>query len=499
MRRTRLLSILLTLTSAALACARADEAFLSVTHASTATPPQNEAAGLRMPQTSSPANVEEDDGMPGPESPQPAYDLTARIDPDERRIEVQQRVSYTNTSGAPLDLLCFVVEANREPDVFQLDYIRGGDGALLESYRIDGAQLWVPLPQPLPDAGVITLELDYKIFPPEQRKPFGFTDRQLNLVDWYPYIPPHNADGGWVIHEPASVGEHLVYPSADFHAELHLEASLEGWTLAAPTSLPERGDSFEIELQNARDLALSLSQEFIKLETGDERFSVSAYVFPEHAFAGRHALDVALRSLQLYSELFGPPPQGHLTIVEADFPDGRECSSLFFLDQFYFEEYAGHPRGWLTPLTAHETSHQWWFNLVGNDPALEPWLDEALATYSERLYFERYHPDLLTWWWAFRVQTFAPTGYVDSTIYEHEDFRAYVDAIYLRGASLYEALSTTMGETAFLNFLQTYASDGAYRVNTSQDLLRVLQASTDAELQTLYHAFFKHPPEDDTK
>ena len=34
----------------------------------------------------------------------------------------------------------------------------------------------------------------------------------------------------------------------------------------------------------------------------------------------------------------------------------------------------------------HETAHQWWYGLVGNDQIDEAWLDESLATYSEVIY-----------------------------------------------------------------------------------------------------------------
>ena len=39
-------------------------------------------------------------------------------------------------------------------------------------------------------------------------------------------------------------------------------------------------------------------------------------------------------------------------------------------------------------LVAHEMAHQWWYNIVHNDPVTEPWLDEALAEYSMRIYME---------------------------------------------------------------------------------------------------------------
>jgi aminopeptidase N len=49
-------------------------------------------------------------------------------------------------------------------------------------------------------------------------------------------------------------------------------------------------------------------------------------------------------------------------------------------------------------MTPHELSHQWFYGFIGSNHALEPWLDEALATYAELLYYERYHPESVDWW-----------------------------------------------------------------------------------------------------
>ena len=40
---------------------------------------------------------------------------------------------------------------------------------------------------------------------------------------------------------------------------------------------------------------------------------------------------------------------------------------------------------------AHLLAHQWWGSAVGNDPAREPVLDEALAGWSALLYYEAIH------------------------------------------------------------------------------------------------------------
>lgn len=42
----------------------------------------------------------------------------------------------------------------------------------------------------------------------------------------------------------------------------------------------------------------------------------------------------------------------------------------------------------LEVLTVHEMAHQWWYNIVHNDPVREPWLDEALAEFSVMIYME---------------------------------------------------------------------------------------------------------------
>ena len=35
----------------------------------------------------------------------------------------------------------------------------------------------------------------------------------------------------------------------------------------------------------------------------------------------------------------------------------------------------------------HEVAHQWWYNQVGSDQIMNPWLDEGLAEFSMYDYF----------------------------------------------------------------------------------------------------------------
>ena len=155
--------------------------------------------------------------------------------------------------------------------------------------------------------------------------------------------------------------------------------------------------------------------------------------------------------------------------VEGDFYDGMEYSGLSYVGAGYYSEYDGTPRNLLTIISAHEVAHQWWYNQVGNDQAHEPWLDEALCTYSEPLFLARRYPDAVDWWWGFRIDYFGPQGAVNSTIYDHADFRGYVDAVYLRGAQMLRAMHTALGEERFLAFLRAYAAAQTGRLATAAD------------------------------
>ena len=83
------------------------------------------------------------------------------------------------------------------------------------------------------------------------------------------------------------------------------------------------------------------------------------------------------------------------------------------------------PKDSLTTIAVHETAHQWWYALIANDQALEPWVDEALCTYSEFLYYESVYAELIDWWWQYRVDFYKPDGKIDLPIYDYHGFLPY--------------------------------------------------------------------------
>ena len=164
---------------------------------------------------------------------------------------------------------------------------------------------------------------------------------------------------------------------------------------------------------------------------------------------------------------------------------------LVFLATKFYNEYNGSARSNLVAIGVHEIAHQWWFGLVGNDQALEPWLDEALAVYSEAIFYRYIYPNSYDWWWNFRVNYFGPACYVDSSIYDSGTFRGYVNAVYLNGANFLEALNYRMGEEAFFHFLQVYASRYGRGHATTADFFAVARQNTTADISDLIDAYFQ--------
>jgi len=277
----------------------------------------------------------------------------------------------------------------------------------------------------------------------------------------------------------------------DITVDLSVTGESQGLKVIA-SALPEMKMShYHFSLAGARSFALSLSTELEVAEatTASGVLVRSAYL-REHSVAGRAALKTTVAALDTYAAHYGAYRYKQLSVVEAGFFDGMEYSGFYFLSSDYYADYNRTQRNYLTAIAAHEVAHEWWYDEVGNDQAREPWLDEALCTYSELVYYQVSHPDLVDWWWNFRVIRFKPEGWVNSSIYDFQTFRPYVNAVYLRGALFLRDLRAVMGDAAFFDFLQRYRAKQSGHVAKASDFWGLLQEYNVPNLAGLRGAYF---------
>lgn len=408
----------------------------------------------------------------------PAADITtqhtvdAAIDYGARTVDVRQLTRYINRGDQALKDIVFNVEPNYWHGSFRLSAAGGG----VEN-TLTGRRLTVKLATPLEPGCAVRIELVFTLHVPDIgaglasfKGYYGATDRQLNLGHWLPTVAVR-VNETWITRESFFAGEQTVLGVADWDVTWTL-SNAEAVTVAAPGEVEALGEGKgRGVLRAARDYAISLSDAFVVLrDLSVTGVPVELWTLGKTEVTtpngkvidgAPHALTMAIRSLELFSEKFGAFQYPRMVVVEGDFPDGMEFSAFAFVSTTWFQRYDGTPNGYLTLITVHEIAHQWWYASVGSDSAMTPWLDEALCTYSEHLFYEQFYPTLTDWWWQFRVDSYFPNGFVDSSVYEFTTLREYINAVYLNGARMLHQLRVELGEGVFFDLLKRYALAGA--------------------------------------
>lgn len=407
-----------------------------------------------------------------PNTRQIRYGLEIELDYDSKRAEVLQTVHYRNDHNAVLDELVFHVEPRRLTGVMQFQEARDASGNRLPDVALDGWRLTVPLETKVFPGCVARVQLAFalQIEPYASGNPIGwlsYSQRQLNMAHWFPTlgIYGYQTPGVWYTPRMHFIGEQAITQIADFDVALTIQNMPDGLEVAAPGIVARVAlNAWEMQLHGARDFAMSMSTEFIKSTADVDGIALELYYYPSADSksgglnpSARAMLD-AEQAIELYTERFGPFPYDRMLVVEGDFPDGLEFSGLVFVSEAWFRTWNGTVQDWLTIITVHEIAHQWWYASVGSNQGATPYLDEALATYSEVLYYETYYPDMIDWWWDFRIFTYGTADTVDATVYDYSSWRPYINAVYLGGCLMFQAIRDELGDPTFSTWLADYAA-----------------------------------------
>ena len=113
-------------------------------------------------------------------------------------------------------------------------------------------------------------------------------------------------------------------------------------------------------------------------------------------------------------------------------------------------------------LAAHELAHQWFYGLVGNDQARDPWLDEGFATYAQAVADDT--PD------AYSADD-VPKGLRGRlgdpmATWSDRGADAYYAGVYVQGAATLLDARDRVGAEAFDAAIRAYIAENAHRVAT---------------------------------
>ena len=455
--------------------------------------PVETATGTALP--ISPTDTQE------PAAGLPHYLINASMDYESKTLDVEQDIDYPNNSKTNIPDILLSVQPNRISGVFSLNELRYNEQPV-NDYTLSGQSLRWKLASPFGPDQVAHIHIKYHLTLPliEQSDPnlirpqiFGVTPRQVNLTDWYPMLVPFDANNGWLLHNPWYYGEHLVYPLANFEVNLRFTDPANAPVIAASAKAEQISDGQHYLLEHGRDFVLVLGRQIKSITAQVENVTVSSYYYAGNEKAGQAVLDATVKAVETYSTLFGPYPHDSLAAVQGDFNDGMEFDGLYFLSNSFYNLYDNSEKNYLVMVAAHETSHQWWFGRVASDQNDQPWLDEALATYCEKLFYENNYPDDIGWWWSYRIDFYQPDGKIDGSVPSYAGFTPYTNATYRQGARFLDELRKEIGDETFFAFLKDYAAQMDGKIATSADFFRILKEHTQADLSTLFSKYFTTP------
>src|SRR5262245_7201419 len=491
----------------------------------------------------------------------PRYDLEIRLDPDHHTVLTRQQVTWTNHHQRSATELIFNAHAHyKVPDkevgyfAKTLELLRMNPGEALdtigEALQVDRVTLVTPpgvgapaqagrvelpfqyagstatdlvisLPHPVGPGETITVILEHTFHLPQRMGRWGQWQGVTTLSNWLPVLAVYD-DEGWhptpfiPWHQPffneAGIYDALVTLPAD--QKLACTGAVTG-----ERDLPDGLRQVSITAIGVRDFALLCSaryQEFTgqtEVGRGLPPVRVRVLAFPEHEHYAQEMVRIACEVIPVYSRWFGPYPYPDFTITEAFFGwNGNECSTLIMIDErvFSMPKLAG---CYVEYLVAHETCHQWWYNLVGTNGYCETWMDEALATYfSHRFMTEKYgknndllhFPSGLEWLPNIRRQDYRNYGLLATiargengpVVQEIPKFGHLVNLFslcYDKGARIVGMIEERLGEAAFLDFLRIVQHRYRYRILRVADFQRELEAYTGQSWDTFFRDWLHGP------
>ncbi len=459
----------------------------------------------------------------------PHYDLALRIDPEGRRMSGRVDLWFRNTTGAVLNDVVLRLYPNVPPDIF-------GDGrgtsttvsnsvvqgvATAPRFEAQNTAIRYTLPRAVGANEVIRVALDF------QTALSARPDGTIPIQSAYPMLAAWQ--GGWrtdVFGFPDRVYAH----SGLYHARI---TAPNDWTPISSGITTERianndgTTTLDVVTGPMREFMISIGRFG---STSLERDGTQLVVWYPQGYGldalAQRVLGYMDASFITYNARYGPYPyralEAHLildakygdnlNVVTADGPTAHDAITPDDHDDhadlhmqggaasgshYYGIEYpglmmiftAGRDTTGLRYVTEHETAHQWFYGILGNDVFNQPWLDESFANFSPYLVEgDRYGAGYADSYLQSNVigpasRTTLPAGY---SVYTYGNWSTYSAAVYGKGAQFLQVLRVRIGETAFHNGMRTYYARHKYSIVRRADFLRAMEEASGQDLDAFF-------------
>lgn len=482
-----------------------------------------------------------------------SYKIELKIDFDRLTYTGTERVRWINRGEKPTSIIYFhlypnlrtgdqPVSANGttpdadEPRIDILEVRAGSDDSLLLSSLDDqGTTLRVNLREQIAPEATAEVVIKFKGSVPEidrdetsltthvvkqvsaalrserevrRARDINFRCRGVMLLgSAFPVLAVRDGDE-WKRKIEPSVGDFVFNEVADYEVTVSTNQNVEVFTSGTETGSRNEKTGQTFIGSALRDFAILAGRGLKSEHTEVQGVNVRSIYLAEHERVGKRALTVAANSLRVFTSLFGPLPFKQISIAEAplvaglgscEFSGFNIIASAFYVDfdsptvrnlPEIIREQRPSVEESLEWTVAHLVAHQWWGAAVGNDPAREPLLDEALSGWSALLYYKNiYGEEKATAVLNDQVKgvyrLYRTFGGDDMDANRpSRDYRntfQYAAIVSAKGALMFVDLQKTLGEEKLFAALRNYYQANLYEIAQLEDLRIALVAEAPVE------------------
>ena len=391
--------------------------------------------------------------LAAPDPRRPVYTATATIDVAGSTVSGSVAVQFT--PDLTTNELVFRLWPNAPVPAASgvhedIGAVTRSDGAALAVDQPDSTTVHVTLPSSLSAGQTISVTVPYTVTIPR-----GNDDRvahegdTMRLGSFLPLLAWERGIG-WATDPPTSVhAESATSPVADYDVAI---SAPPGYDVLGSGV---RGSDDHWRATAVRDVAYSVGH-FTLAEADVDGVHITVGV--DHSVSEDPARYMSLITDAMHSyqgRLGAYPWPTYTAAVMPGFHGGIE-----------FPTHVMHGAGSSDRSIVHELAHQWFYSLVGNDQARDPWLDEGLASYVEFV-----QVNSLARHGADHIPSDAAGRAGDPmTFWEHHQ-TSYYEGVYVQGA---EAVARLGSVDQVDCALRQYVARNAFRIATPADLIAAL-------------------------